>query len=662
MTSKLGLSVVSVLMVAAAAAGSASAAGETVGAKFFVEGAELAGSKTVTGSAVTNGVLETEIAGLPVKLESKKLSCQSCKIENKEVTSKAGKVAFGSGTIKFEEASVVEPKSCTVKDEGGTLSQVVTKPLFIHGDWMDTTKANERAFVQLIPQTGSTFAQFTLGGTGCEAIAGARNVTGSVFGESANKTGFEAAKQELVLSPTVQSTTGAKLLVGTKEAKFTGTSAFELSTKEKFMISTGVVQEPTSLTTSLSGESKSGASITVLEGSKVKDQATLEGKNAAKATGKISYAVYADSSCKELVTSAGESEFKEGKVPASGEMTLEGGRVYYWQAHYGGDSLNGESTSACGSEVLTVKAATSLAVTLFAEEEAAIEGAEITVFEGTEVDAAATLSGTNSTTATGNLDYSVYADNECEELVTGAGEVSVEAGEASASEEVELKEGTYYWQAAYSGDALHQESKSVCGKAVQVVNPPKFFAESYPAIAKGGPATIVPHTFSTGFRAVTCNKATLTSSAFGNATGDVVLTPRYEECTSTGGLPATVVTNNCVYRVSATRSFTIENCFNAKIELLVYASAADHTAGTILCKYKITNQANLKKMTFVNEGVLFGRDMTFRFQIGGMTITKVEGGEEQCGESTTQGTYGGSTTMRGRESAPPNAIIDLWRG
>jgi hypothetical protein len=154
--------------------------------------------------------------------------------------------------------------------------------------------------------------------------------------------------------------------------------------------------EPTTLTTSLSGESKSGAEITVLEGAKVKDQATLEGKNAAKATGKISYAVYKDSSCKELVTKAGESEFKEGKVPASEEKTLEGGKVYYWQAHYGGDSLDAESTSTCGKEVLTVKAATSLSTSLSGEGKS---GESITVLEESKVKDKATLSDTNAATS-----------------------------------------------------------------------------------------------------------------------------------------------------------------------------------------------------------------------------------------------------------------------
>ena len=224
--------------------------------------------------------------------------------------------------------------------------------------------------------------------------------------------------------------------------------------------------EPTTLTTSLSGESKSGAEITVLEGAKVKDQATLEGKNAAKATGKISYAVYKDSSCKELVTKAGESEFKEGKVPASEEKTLEGGKVYYWQAHYGGDSLDAESTSSCGKEVLTVKAATSLSTSLSGEGKS---GESITVLEGSKVKDKATLSGTNSGTATGKVKFKVYKDSECKELATEAGEPSVSGGSAESEEKTLTAGAVYYWQATYEGDSLHQASTSTCGKEVLTV-------------------------------------------------------------------------------------------------------------------------------------------------------------------------------------------------
>jgi hypothetical protein len=422
--------------------------------------------------------------------------------------------------------------------------------------------------------------------------------------------------------------------------------------------------EPTTTTTSLSGESKSGASITVLEGAKVKDQATIEGKNAGKATGKISYFVYADSSCKELVTKAGEIEFTGGKVPASEEMTLEGGRVYYWQAHYGGDSLNAESTSSCGSEVLTVKAATSLVDTLSSEDEELVEGAEISIFEGTPAKDKATLSGTRSGTATGKVTYKVYSDKECKVLVTGAGEGAVEAGSVGASAEVTLGKGTYYWRSEYGGDALHQESKSACGKAVQVVNLAEFKSEVprlSTIIAKGGPATITPHAFFTGIRSITCNEASLESSSFAPpVTSFSISTLSYAQCTSNGH-PATVKPNQCGFGIGSDGKFMVQSCGMTKIELTIYANAAEHTAGNPECKYKIGNQ-EAQRVRFNNGGALATRDIAIRFEVAGLTIEKVFGGALECGESGATASYGGATTMKGFDATVPNPQVGWWRG
>jgi hypothetical protein len=111
--------------------------------------------------------------------------------------------------------------------------------------------------------------------------------------------------------------------------------------------------ELTTLSTKLSGEGKEGEELTVLEGSKVKDKATLSGKNASKATGKVTYTVYSESACKTPVAAAGEVTVSGEAVPASNEEELEGGASYYWQAHYSGDAKNAESTSAC-TEIATI--------------------------------------------------------------------------------------------------------------------------------------------------------------------------------------------------------------------------------------------------------------------------------------------------------------------
>jgi hypothetical protein len=224
--------------------------------------------------------------------------------------------------------------------------------------------------------------------------------------------------------------------------------------------------EPTTLTTKLSGESKEGTEITVLEGEKVKDKATLSGKNVSKATGKVKYAVYSEKECKTLVTSAGEGTVSGESVTASEEKELEAGKTYYWQARYEGNESNTSSTSTCGSEVLDVKAATELATSLKDEEHS---GETVEASEELAVTDTATLRGTNSSSAGGTVRYKVYTEKECKTLETEAGEVTVTSGTVPSSIEETLPMGTYYWQATYSGDALHQESKSSCGKEIDTV-------------------------------------------------------------------------------------------------------------------------------------------------------------------------------------------------
>lgn len=281
-------------------------------------------------------------------------------------------------------------------------------------------------------------------------------------------TGGESAK--LDVSATLAKISGSFLCAST--ASWTAT--YEVKAPKPLYVAeymSGEGPTSTSLSTSLSGEAKSGEEITVNEGSKVKDTATLSGTNASKATGTVKYKVYADKECKELVTSAGEVTVSSGSVPASEEKTLEAGRVYYWQAEYSGDSNNLASTSTCGKEVLTVKAKTSLTTSLRGEppHEAVVEGKEISLPQGVPAVDTATLEGTKASTATGKVKFKVYSDSECKELVTEAGEASAAEGSAGPSGEIELAEGTYYWQATYEGDSLHQASTSTCGSEVLTV-------------------------------------------------------------------------------------------------------------------------------------------------------------------------------------------------
>jgi hypothetical protein len=300
---------------------------------------------------------------------------------------------------------------------------------------------------------------------GKDASTATGKVIYKVYSNSECKTLVTTAGEVTVSGESVPASNEEELEGGASyywQAHYTGDSKNAESTSECTEMST--VKAKTSLSTKLSGESKEGEELIVLEGSKVKDKVTLTGTKSSTATGKVTYKVYSDKECKTLVKEAGGVTVSSGSAPASSEEELEAGKTYYWQAHYEGDSLHQESTSSCSNEVLNVKAKTTLTTTLSGESK---EGTELTVLEGSKVKDKATVEGTNSSTAEGIVLYKVYSDKECKDLVAEAGKKSVSSGAATASNEEELEAGkTYYWQAHYEGDSLHQESTSSCSNEV----------------------------------------------------------------------------------------------------------------------------------------------------------------------------------------------------
>jgi hypothetical protein len=123
------------------------------------------------------------------------------------------------------------------------------------------------------------------------------------------------------------------------------------------------VPTATTLTTSQTAGVSAGTSITVPAGTVGEtDHATLAGTNASIATGTVTYGLYSKSSCpaaSQLLSST--TAVTSGSAAASSPVTatLAPG-TYYWQASYSGDAHNLASTSACGSEVLTVTPAVAI--------------------------------------------------------------------------------------------------------------------------------------------------------------------------------------------------------------------------------------------------------------------------------------------------------------
>lgn len=120
-------------------------------------------------------------------------------------------------------------------------------------------------------------------------------------------------------------------------------------------IEAGSLTSGTTVSTTLSGGGKTGATISVPPGTPVTDQATLAGANSGQATGTISYNVYSNANCTTAVSSGTPQTIATaGSPPASAAVTLNSPGTYYWQAVYSGDGANNTAKSTCGAEVETV--------------------------------------------------------------------------------------------------------------------------------------------------------------------------------------------------------------------------------------------------------------------------------------------------------------------
>lgn len=125
-------------------------------------------------------------------------------------------------------------------------------------------------------------------------------------------------------------------------------------------------QASTSLTATQKAGAASGVTISIPAGTTGEtDQATIVGANAAHATGTMTYTLYADPACD------GSSAISSSTVAVNGSFAAPSAPVaaalapgkYYWKAAYGGDAANAPSSSACGSQVLTVTAPNTIAAT-----------------------------------------------------------------------------------------------------------------------------------------------------------------------------------------------------------------------------------------------------------------------------------------------------------
>jgi hypothetical protein len=149
------------------------------------------------------------------------------------------------------------------------------------------------------------------------------------------------------------------------------------------------VQAPTTTATTLTGGGETGASIPVLLGTSVTDQAKISGSQAASAAGSVTYTVFSDSKCTKALGSSLGSVIAGTATPSAPFKAKKTG-TYYFTASYSGGGLNAPSSSACGAEKLIVSVKTALGLPngkkCFSKRKFAIhphfpKGAKITSYE-----------------------------------------------------------------------------------------------------------------------------------------------------------------------------------------------------------------------------------------------------------------------------------------
>lgn len=233
----------------------------------------------------------------------------------------------------------------------------------------------------------------------------------------------------------------------------------------------------TELTDTEAGEIPPAAKIVVPAPAEFTDTAVIHGPNAATATGKVKYKVYSDSTCTTQVGDGGEAAVENGLAKPSKALgkALKTNATYYWQVTYSGDTNNSEAVSACGDEIMTFGTpipppGPAIATILSGGGQV---GTKITVTTGTAVTDTAVVIPPAAQPVSGRLSYEVYTTPSCTPgtQIQGAGG-GLTSGSGPTSNPLTLAIGTYYFQAAYSGNGVLGPAVSPCGSEVLTVTSP----------------------------------------------------------------------------------------------------------------------------------------------------------------------------------------------
>ena len=215
------------------------------------------------------------------------------------------------------------------------------------------------------------------------------------------------------------------------------------------------------LTTTASGPVTLGAAI--------HDTAHLSGGYTTLG-GTVSFQVFApsDTTCATPIAVTPAATVDGTGDYSSANYTTSAAGTYHWIAHYSGDANNNALDGTCGTEgeSSTVnKTVPSIGTTL----------SSTSITAGGLIHDSASLTGATAN-AGGTVTYTVYTNSACSALSSNPAvnqTVTVASGAVPSSNSYTFPNaGTYYWQAAYSGDSNNAAATSPCTSEVLTVTSP----------------------------------------------------------------------------------------------------------------------------------------------------------------------------------------------
>lgn len=141
------------------------------------------------------------------------------------------------------------------------------------------------------------------------------------------------------------------------------------------------------------------------------------------------------------------------------------------------------------------------------------------------------------------------------------------------------------------------------------------------------------HVFTTNAGTVTCTTAKFTGTQGPLASPTTKLTPTYENCTAFGFIGIKIDTNGCNYNFNATGSTIVECPTGKAIEVTVP-----------FCTTSVGPQTLPSGMSYETLGSTPNRSILATTNISGITYN-------ECGTERTNGTYKGTTEVKGQSSS-----------